>query len=166
LTPARDQSKPRVIGFRPPRPPPRECRRRTAPSGSGLRQWRRWPRSTSCGRMAPGAQRNGAARWRYRRAGLATSRLRRSRWRRSLKRRLSELGSARSDPSGQSASSQAGWHIDAVRRRVWRFARPGLRHHIRSTRITTVTLSVLQRPPRCVYRFTRIGDANDHTCVS
>ena len=37
---------------------------------------------------------------------------------------------------------------------------------IRPNRITSVTLSVLERPPRCVCRFTRTADANDHTCVS
>jgi hypothetical protein len=37
---------------------------------------------------------------------------------------------------------------------------------IRPNRITTVTLSVLERPPRCICRFTRTGDANDRTCIS
>jgi hypothetical protein len=33
-------------------------------------------------------------------------------------------------------------------------------------RITTVTISVLERPPRCVCKLTKSGDAADHTCVS
>lgn len=37
---------------------------------------------------------------------------------------------------------------------------------VKRDRITTVTISVLERPPRCVCRFTSTGDASDHTCVS
>jgi hypothetical protein len=37
---------------------------------------------------------------------------------------------------------------------------------VRKDRITTVTISVLERPPRCVCKFTKSGDAADHTCVS
>jgi hypothetical protein len=37
---------------------------------------------------------------------------------------------------------------------------------VKKDRITTVTISVLERPPRCVCKFTKSGDAADHTCVS
>jgi hypothetical protein len=37
---------------------------------------------------------------------------------------------------------------------------------VKRNRITTVTISVLERPPRCQCRFTASGDANDRTCVS
>jgi hypothetical protein len=37
---------------------------------------------------------------------------------------------------------------------------------VKKDRITTVTISVLERPPRCVCKFTSSGDAADHTCVS
>lgn len=37
---------------------------------------------------------------------------------------------------------------------------------VRRDRITTVTISVLERPPRCVCRFSSTGDASDRTCVS
>ena len=37
---------------------------------------------------------------------------------------------------------------------------------IKRNRITIVTVSVLERPPRCLCRFTGSGDAKDHTCVS
>ena len=37
---------------------------------------------------------------------------------------------------------------------------------VKRNRITIVTVSVLERPPRCVCRFTGSGDAKDHTCVS
>jgi len=36
---------------------------------------------------------------------------------------------------------------------------------VKRNRITTVTVSVLERPPRCLCRFSG-GDANGHTCVS
>ncbi len=35
---------------------------------------------------------------------------------------------------------------------------------VKKDRITSVTISVLERPPRCVCRFT--GSTADHTCVS
>ena len=37
---------------------------------------------------------------------------------------------------------------------------------VRKDRITTVTVSVLERPPRCQCRFTGSGPANAHACVS
>jgi hypothetical protein len=37
---------------------------------------------------------------------------------------------------------------------------------VKRNRITTVTVSVLERPPRCLCRFSGNGDANGHTCVS
>jgi hypothetical protein len=37
---------------------------------------------------------------------------------------------------------------------------------VKKDRITTVTISVLERPPRCVCKFTKSGDAADRTCVS
>ena len=37
---------------------------------------------------------------------------------------------------------------------------------VKRNRITTVTISVLERPPRCQCRFTASGDASDRTCVS
>jgi hypothetical protein len=37
---------------------------------------------------------------------------------------------------------------------------------VRKDRITTVTISVLERPPRCVCKFSKSGDAADRTCVS
>lgn len=37
---------------------------------------------------------------------------------------------------------------------------------VKRNRITTVTVSVLERPPRCQCRFTASGDAGDRTCVS
>jgi hypothetical protein len=37
---------------------------------------------------------------------------------------------------------------------------------VNKDRITTVTISVLERPPRCVCKFTKSGDAADRTCVS
>ena len=37
---------------------------------------------------------------------------------------------------------------------------------VKRNRITTVTVSVLERPPRCQCRFTGSGDANGRTCVS
>jgi hypothetical protein len=37
---------------------------------------------------------------------------------------------------------------------------------VKRNRITTVTVSVLERPPRCLCRFTNTADANGHTCVS
>jgi hypothetical protein len=37
---------------------------------------------------------------------------------------------------------------------------------VKRNRITTVTVSVLERPPRCLCRFTGSGDANSRTCVS
>lgn len=37
---------------------------------------------------------------------------------------------------------------------------------VKRNRITTVTVSVLERPPRCLCRFTGGGDANGRTCVS
>jgi hypothetical protein len=37
---------------------------------------------------------------------------------------------------------------------------------VKRDRITSVTISVLERPPRCVCKFTGSGDPNDHTCVS
>ena len=36
---------------------------------------------------------------------------------------------------------------------------------VKRNRITTVTVSVLERPPRCLCRFSG-GEANGHTCVS
>jgi hypothetical protein len=37
---------------------------------------------------------------------------------------------------------------------------------VKKDRITTVTVSVLERPPRCLCRFTGSGDPADRTCVS
>jgi hypothetical protein len=37
---------------------------------------------------------------------------------------------------------------------------------VKRNRITTVTVSVLERPPRCLCRFSGNGDANGHICVS
>jgi hypothetical protein len=37
---------------------------------------------------------------------------------------------------------------------------------VKRNRITTVTVSVLERPPRCLCRFSGNADANGHTCVS
>ena len=37
---------------------------------------------------------------------------------------------------------------------------------VKRNRITTVTVSVLERPPRCLCRFTASGDANSRACVS
>ena len=37
---------------------------------------------------------------------------------------------------------------------------------VKRNRITTVTVSVLERPPRCLCRFTGSGDANSRACVS
>jgi len=37
---------------------------------------------------------------------------------------------------------------------------------VKRNRITTVTVSVLERPPRCLCRFSGNGDVNGHTCVS
>lgn len=37
---------------------------------------------------------------------------------------------------------------------------------VRKDRITTVTVSMLERPPRCQCRFNSGGDATNHRCVS
>jgi hypothetical protein len=37
---------------------------------------------------------------------------------------------------------------------------------VKRNRITTVTVSILERPPRCLCRFTVSRDPKDHTCVS
>jgi hypothetical protein len=37
---------------------------------------------------------------------------------------------------------------------------------VKRNRITTVTVSVLERPPRCVCRFSGNAEANGHACVS
>jgi hypothetical protein len=37
---------------------------------------------------------------------------------------------------------------------------------VRKDRITTVTVSVLERPPRCQCRFNSGGDTTNHICVS
>ena len=37
---------------------------------------------------------------------------------------------------------------------------------VKKDRITSVTISVLERPPRCVCRFTGNGGTADRTCVS
>ncbi len=37
---------------------------------------------------------------------------------------------------------------------------------VKKDRITSVTISVLERPPRCVCRFTGSGSTPDRTCVS
>ena len=37
---------------------------------------------------------------------------------------------------------------------------------VKKDRITTVTVSVLERPPRCLCRFTDSGNPADHKCVS
>jgi hypothetical protein len=37
---------------------------------------------------------------------------------------------------------------------------------VKKDRITSVTISVLERPPRCVCRFTGSGGTADRTCVS
>lgn len=37
---------------------------------------------------------------------------------------------------------------------------------VKKDRITTVTVSVLERPPRCVCKFTSTGDPAGRTCVS
>jgi hypothetical protein len=37
---------------------------------------------------------------------------------------------------------------------------------VRKDRITTITVSMLERPPRCQCRFTSHGDPASHVCVS
>jgi len=37
---------------------------------------------------------------------------------------------------------------------------------VKKDRITTVTVSILERPPRCQCRFNSGGDTTNHTCVS
>jgi hypothetical protein len=37
---------------------------------------------------------------------------------------------------------------------------------VKKDRITSVTVSVLERPPRCLCRFTSSGEASDRRCIS
>jgi len=43
---------------------------------------------------------------------------------------------------------------------------PLCRIEVRKDRITTVTISILERPPRCQCRFNSGGDTMNHICVS
>jgi hypothetical protein len=75
------------------------------------------------------------------------------------------LDSTRLDPIRQ-GDALLRQPVGTLKLQVAGFGTPLCSIVVKRNRITTVTVSVLERPPRCVCRFTNSGDANDHTCVS